>query len=75
MRDNQENYKDTCTVHCTDKDKDLSADVLSFKPGKSLIVVVSQELRITMSYVPKHKIYVGTLSGLEFTTKGPASSF
>ncbi len=64
-------YEEDCVVHCTDKDKDLDAMILDFRPEKYMKIIISQEIRVTMQFVSKHKIYVGSAHGLEFTTKGP----
>ena len=74
MRDqlrNRDIYDDQCVVHCTDKEKDLDAIIMDFKLEKYMNVVIGKELRVNMKFVPRHKIYVGSAHGLEFTTKGP----
>ena len=68
---NREIYEEDCVVHCTDKDKDLPAMILDHKPEKFMKIAVAGEIRVTMTYVERHKIYVGSAHGLEFTTKGP----
>lgn len=61
----------TCLIHNTDKDKTVEAEVLDFKPQKRLVVSLERAIKLTLSYDPRHAIYVGSMSGLEFTTDGP----
>lgn len=67
----REIYADDCNVYCTDKEKNLTGAVFSFKPKKFLTVIIDKELRVNLQYVKKHDIYVGSAYGLEFTTDGP----
>ena len=63
-------HENTCELHCTDNDKTVTAEVLNFRQGDGLTVVVVGN-RIVMKYNKQHDIYIGSMSGLEFTTKGP----
>jgi hypothetical protein len=63
-------HEDTCTLHCTDNDKTAEATVMNFRQGDGLTVVLA-ESKIVMKYNKQHDIYIGSLMGLEFTTKGP----
>jgi len=59
------------TVTCTDTEKTLSADILK-KSDKFLEVVVEGsniKLKLTKK-TPDEKIYIGRMSGLEFTSTG-----
>ena len=64
-------YEETCVVHCTDNGNELIVDILNFNPEKYLDVSVNKQIKLNMRYDPKHHIYVGSMTGLEFTTKGP----
>lgn len=59
------------TVTCTDTEKTLSADILK-KSDKFLELVVEGsniKLKLTKK-TPDEKIYIGRMSGLEFTSTG-----
>lgn len=64
-------YAETCTLHCTDNDNVLEGEILNFRPEAYLDVSVNRELKIKLRFDSNHKIYVGSMSGYEFTTKGP----
>ena len=66
-------YSDTCTVHCTDHDRSVDAEILQFAPEKKLSVSLDRSVKVTLIYEPKHQIYVGSMGGLEFTSSGPQS--
>lgn len=63
-------HENTCTIKCTDTNKDAQADVVSFTNKSRLLVNVAGN-DIHMNYTDKHGIYVGSMSGLEFTSQGP----
>ena len=63
-------YDNTCDLYCTDNDKTASAEVVNFRPEDGLTVVLA-ESKLVMKYKKNTDIYVGTLMGMEFTSKGP----
>lgn len=63
-------YDAECDLHCTDNDKTASAKVMSFKL-KDILTVVIAESKLVMKYNKLHDVYIGSLFGREFTTKGP----
>ena len=63
-------YDNTCDVLCTDNDKTATAEVENFRPQDGLTVVVATN-RIIMKYKKTADVYVGSLMGMEFTSKGP----
>jgi len=65
-------HEETCTINCTDNDRSIEVDVLNFVPETYLDVSVNRQVKLSMHYDKQHKIYVGSMSGLEFTTTGPA---
>ena len=65
------NYEDTCTLTCTDNDKQMTAEVLDFKENKSLSVTLNRQVKVMLFYDAKAKKYIGHQAGLEFTTAGP----
>lgn len=71
MRREQTNHYETeCTLECTDNGRKVSADVDQFKEKESLTVLIEGKVRVHLKYT-KFKEYVGSMSGLEFVTKGP----
>ena len=64
-------YAETCTIKCTDNDRVLETELLNFKPEVFLDVSVVRSFKLKMLYDHKHNIYVGSMSGYEFTTDGP----
>jgi hypothetical protein len=66
-------YEDVCVIHNTDRDKEFDAEILTFSPGKILVVSLERSLKITMPYQERVDIYVGSVHGMEFTSKGPDS--
>ena len=63
-------YDSICELYCTDNDKTASAEVVNFRPEDGLTVVLA-ESKLVMKYKKNTDIYVGTLMGMEFTSKGP----
>lgn len=64
-------YADTCSVHNTDSEKTVTAEILDFKPQSVLICSINRSVKVTMHYDAKTKIYVGNMAGMEFTSNGP----
>jgi|ETNmetMinimDraft_22_1059887.scaffolds.fasta_scaffold49363_3 hypothetical protein len=66
----KEVYAQETLVECTDNGKSITADVDSFQPGKYLSVVMNT-VKVSLQYQDLGKIYVGSMGGLEFISKGP----
>jgi len=64
-------YADTCEIHNTDRDKTMTVEVLDFLPQKKLVVSVQRSVKVTLSYNEYHKVYIGSMAGMEFTSHGP----
>lgn len=64
-------YDDKCVLHNTDRNQNLEAEVLEFKPGVFLSVSVQRQIKLKLMYNAKNKVYVGSMAGYEFTTPGP----
>lgn len=63
-------HDETCELKCTDNGKTAPATVINFRLNDGLTVFVADS-KIVMKYNKRHDIYVGSLMGMEFTTKGP----
>lgn len=64
-------FDEKCTIYCTDNKKTMEVDILDFKPKQFLSVSVNKSVRVNLKYMDKQELYVGSMAGLEFTTKGP----
>ena len=64
-------YEDRCAIHNTDHDKTVEVAVMDFKPQSKLTVSVQNSVKLVLTYDEKHKIYVGSQAGMEFTSQGP----
>ena len=62
-------YEDKCKVTCTDNDKTVTADIMSYRP-KQMLMVLLGESKIGMKWNGR-SVYVGNALGMEFTSKGP----
>ena len=65
------NYEDTCTLYNTDKGKTINADIVEFRYQEKMVCNIQNGIEIRLNYNSKHDEYVGSMAGLEFTTKGP----
>lgn len=63
-------HEDTCDVFCVDNGKTVSTTVMHFRKGEVLTVVLA-ESKLIMKYKSTGDVYVGSMMGYEFTTKGP----
>ena len=59
---------DKCKLTCTSNGITMDADVMSFKEGQFLTVVIT-EMKINMKF--NGKLYEGRAAGMDFTTPGP----
>ena len=66
-----QSYDDVCKISCTDNGKVVDGEILNFKPEAFLEVSLNRSMKVQLRYQPKQKIYVGSMSGLEFTSAGP----
>lgn len=56
-------------LYCTDRDKNVNAEIAHLSEGKSIEVVIEKTIKLRLDYNPRNKIYVGSTNGLEFTLK------
>ena len=64
------NHEDTCELYCVDNDKTVVAEVINFRLEDGLTAYLADS-KLVMKYNKKHDVYIGSLMGREFTTKGP----
>ena len=57
------------TLHCTDKNQNVEADILNRRDGEFLEVVINQSVKVRLQYNKSNRVYVGSAAGLEFTVK------
>ena len=57
------------TLHCTDKNQNIEADILNRRDGEFLEVVINQSIKVQLHYNKANRVYVGSAAGLEFTVK------
>ena len=64
-------YQDTCKLKNTNNGIEVTAEILDFKPLKMLTVTLNRSVKVSLNYLERTKIYVGTMAGVEFTSNGP----
>jgi len=57
------------TLHCTDKDQNVEAEILNRRDGEFLEVVINRSIKVKLQYNKSNRVYVGSAAGLEFTVK------
>ena len=65
----RQQFEDKCQVTCTDNDKTVTADIMSYRPKDTLTIILG-ESKIGMKWNGR-QVYVGNALGMEFTSKGP----
>ncbi len=60
----------TAVVECIDNGNTVEADVITFVEGKYLTVALNT-VRVNLQFNERYKIYIGSMSGLEFQSQGP----
>lgn len=64
-------YADTCVLHNVDRNQDIEAEVVEFRPNHYLAVSINRQVKVTLQYLANKNIYVGSMAGFEFTSNGP----
>ena len=64
-------FDDKCIIECTQNDRKVEAEVMSFKEGDFLSVSIQRFIKINMQYNERKGVYIGNQGGLEFITDGP----
>ncbi|MBR19885.1 MAG: hypothetical protein CMA64_07040 [Euryarchaeota archaeon] len=65
----RQQFNDKCQVTCTDNDKTVTADVMSYRHRQMLTVLLG-ESKVGLKWNGR-SVYVGNAIGMEFTSKGP----
>lgn len=78
MAQTRTEYADTCEVHNTDTGKSATAEILTFVPNKVLDVSLNRSVKLSMRWQPAPNknfdydgLYIGSMTGMEFTSHGP----
>ena len=64
-------YEDTCKLKNTNNGVVVTAEVMDFKPQRMLTVTLNRSVKVSLNYLERTNIYVGTMAGVEFTSDGP----
>lgn len=64
-------FDDKVTIECTNNDKKVEAEVMSFKEHDFLTVSIQRSIKLNMRYNDRKGVYIGNQGGLEFITDGP----
>ena len=64
-------HEDEVDVYCTETDKTVRGDVISFQEEVYLEVAIAHKFKINLQFNKFHAIYIGKSSGLEFQSHGP----
>jgi len=78
MAQTRTEYSDTCQVSNTDTGKTVEAEILKFIPKKLLEVSLNKAIKVVLKWQPAPNknfdydgLYIGSMSGMEFTSHGP----
>ena len=63
-------YSDKCNLKNTNNNTVVQAEVMDFKPQRSLTVSINRSIKVILQYKETNKIYVGNMAGMEFTSAG-----
>jgi hypothetical protein len=69
---NKSTFAETCKLTNTNNGVEVEAEILEFKPGKTLVVSLNRSVKLTLKH--NGKTYVGAMAGIEFTSTGPAET-
>lgn len=67
-------FANTCKLKNTNNEKIVEAEIMDFKPKRSLTVSVNRSVKVILQYNDRNKIYVGNMAGMEFTSTGPTET-
>ena len=56
-------------LYCTDRDKNVNAEIAHLREGKFIEVVIGKTIKLKLNFNPRNKTYIGETNGLEFTLK------
>lgn len=63
-------HDDRCTITNVNNDTNVIADIMEYREGKYLTVVV-MGAKIRLQWNEKHKKFMGSVAGMEFESLGP----
>ena len=71
MEDTKEVYDNMCIVTREDINADVPGEVLNYRPGEFLKVVIGKSVALNLQYEPSQRMYIGEKSKMPFVSKGP----
>ena len=66
-------YEDTCEITELKTGKTITGEIIRFLPGKVLDATINRAVKVTLVWNEKHKVYQGSMAGLELQTVGPTA--
>jgi|DEB0MinimDraft_3_1074331.scaffolds.fasta_scaffold365590_2 hypothetical protein len=63
-------YEGECDLYCIDNEKTVQGQVVDFRLEEQLTCYLADS-KMYMNYNKRHGLYIGSLMGKEFHTKGP----
>ena len=64
-------YENTALITCVDNNQTVTAEVLDFKPQKTLSISLQRSIKLILKYSLISDEYQGEMYGRTFITKGP----
>ena len=71
MLNTKYSYADTVDVKSIDSGQTVSAEILDYKPAKSLSVSINRQIKLILKYDKNKKHYAGRAANMEFVSAGP----
>lgn len=66
-------YEDTCQITELKSGKTVTGEILRFTPGRIIEATINRAAKVTLIWNAQHKVYIGSMAGLEFQSPGPTA--
>jgi len=73
MSGRETRYEDTCEIVGIKTGATVTGEIISFHEGDSIVATINRAAKVTLRWNEHANLYVGSLGGVEFSSKGPKS--
>jgi hypothetical protein len=73
MAQHEKRFEDTCEITGIKNDISVVAEILTFKEKQVIIATIERSAKVKLLWDERAGLYIGSLGGVEFQSRGPKS--
>lgn len=73
MTQRETRFEDTCEITGVANGTSVVGEILTFREKQTIVATIQRSAKVTLRWDDRIDLYVGSLGGVEFQSRGPKS--